>query len=120
MIGDGMMSVGESVPDDTPVEAIRYLGPSSKNQLGAIGITTAGELKRMGVIDAYLTMKHAGMRVSLNFVWAMYAGLMGWDFGAIPPEFKQAVRREIDLALKESEKAPKHQQVKIVAEIPTR
>jgi hypothetical protein len=95
MIDEAGIAVGEGVADDTPVAALRWLGAKSGAQLGAIGIHTAGDLKRVGVIEAYLMMKRAGMPASLNFVWAMYAGLMGWDFRAIAPEFKAAVKAAI-------------------------
>jgi len=93
--GVNLMQIGAHLDDSAPVESIRYMGPTSKTQLNAIGIFTVGDLKRMGAIDTYLAVKATGYPVSLNFVWAMFAGLMGIDFGKIPPEFKVAVKAEL-------------------------
>lgn len=87
--------IGSHLADDAPVESVRYLGPKSKDTLNALGIMTVGDLKREGVIDTFLKIKRAGFPASLNFVWAMYAGLMNIDFHRVPPEFKDAVKAEI-------------------------
>lgn len=92
------MEIGAGLDDTLPVESIRYLGPKSKRELNAIGIKTVGDLKSIGVIDAYLMVKARGWTVNINFVWAMYAGLLGVDFDKIPAEFKEAVRKELAAA----------------------
>lgn len=92
------MEIGAGLDDAAPVESVRYVGPKSKQELNAIGIKTVGDLKRVGVIDAYLAVKATGYPVNINFVWAMYAGLLGVDFDKIPAEFKAAVRKELAAA----------------------
>ena len=81
-----------------PVESLRYLAGKSKVALNGIGIITVADLERVGVIDAYLQMKAAGVRAGLNFVWAMFAGLQGIDIFRIPAEFKEAVKAELKKA----------------------
>jgi DNA transformation protein and related proteins len=93
-----LFEIGAHLDDSAPVESVRYIGPKSKIELNAIGIITVGDLKRVGVIDAYLTIKNTGLPVSINFVWAMFAGLLGVDFNRVPPEFKAAVRAELKAA----------------------
>jgi len=90
-----MFEIGGGLDDKAPVESLRYMGPTSKTQLNAIGIKTIGDLKCTGVIDTYLAVQATGYPVNLNFAWAMYAGLMGVEFGNIPTDFKQAVRTEM-------------------------
>ncbi|MBL4839005.1 MAG: TfoX/Sxy family DNA transformation protein [Kordiimonadaceae bacterium] len=90
--------IGAHLDDAALVETVRYIGPKSKIELNAIGIITVGDLKRVGVIDAYLTIKGTGYPVTINFVWAMFAGLLGVDFHLVPPEFKEAVRAQLDKA----------------------
>lgn len=92
------LEIGAHLDEDAPVESLRYIGPKSKAELNAIEIITVGDLKRIGVIDAYLIIKNKGFPVSINFVWAMFAGLMGMDFHRIPQEFKAAVRAELEAA----------------------
>ena len=95
-----LFEIGAHLDDAAPVESVRYIGPKSKVELNAIGILTVGDLKRIGVIDAYLTIKRKGYPASINFVWAMFAGLLGVDFHRIPLEFKAAVRAELEAANK--------------------
>lgn len=90
------LEVGTHLDDNAPIETVRYLGPKSKADLNAIGVYTVGHLKTKGVIDAFLEMKALGHHVGLNFVWAMFAGLLGVDFHKIPPEFKEAVKAQLD------------------------
>jgi len=90
-----LMHIGAHLDDAASVDSLRYMGPTSKTQLNAIGIMTVGDLKKLGVIDAYLAVQATGYPVNLNFVWAMFAGLMGIEFGKIPAEFKEAVKTEL-------------------------
>lgn len=89
------LRLGAHLDADDPVEAIRYLGEKSKRELNAINIRTVGELVNYGVIDAYLAVKARGYPVTLNFLWAMFAGLMDIEFHAIPRDFKDAVKKEL-------------------------
>ena len=91
-----LFEIGAHLDDAAPVETVRYIGPKSKVELNAIGIHTVGDLKRVGVIDAYLAIRNSGFPATINFVWAMFAGLLGVDFHRIPLEFKAAVRAELD------------------------
>ena len=92
------LAFGAHLDDDAVVETIRYLGPISKKELNAIGVHTVGDLKERGIIEAYLQVKERGYPVNLNFVWAMFAGLMDVDFHKIPPEFKDAVKTQLESA----------------------
>ena len=88
-------SLGAHLKPDAPVESIRYLGPKSKRELNALNIMTVADLVNYGVIDAFLAVRAAGHPVTLNFLWAMFAGLMNVDFHAVPRELKEAVKKEL-------------------------
>lgn len=96
-----ILEIGAHLDDSAPVESVRYIGSKSKTELNAIGIATVGDLKRIGVIDAYLIIKNKGLPVTFNFIWAMFAGLVGVDFHRIPTEFKAAVRAELERVSKQ-------------------
>ena len=89
------LTLGAHLDMKAPVETIRYLGPKSKHELNALNIQTVGDLVNYGVIDAYLAMKAAGYPVTLNFLWAMFAGLMDVEFHALPKDFKEAVKGQL-------------------------
>lgn len=89
------MPLGAHLNPDDPVDSVRYLGPKSKRELNELNIMTVADLVNYGVIDAFLAVKAAGHPVTLNFLWAMFAGLMDLDFHKIPKEFKGAVKSEL-------------------------
>lgn len=89
------LTLGAHLDMDAPVETVRYLGPKSKHELNTLNIQTVGDLVNYGVIDAYLAVKAAGYPVTLNFLWAMFAGLMDVDFHTLPKDFKEAVKTEL-------------------------
>lgn len=87
---------GTHLGTDAPVDAIRYLGAKSKRELNAINIRTVGDLVNYGVVDAFIAVRQTGHPVTLNFLWAMFAGLMDMDIHALPREFKDAVCAQLD------------------------
>lgn len=89
------LRLGAHMDPDAPVETVRYLGPKSKHELNALDIQTVGDLVNYGVIDAFLDVKARGYPVTLNFLWAMFAGLMDVDFHALPKDFKDAVKQQL-------------------------
>lgn len=88
--------LGAHLDADAPVETIRYLGAKSKRELNAINIRTVGELVNYGVVDAFIAVRQVGHPVTLNFLWAMFAGLMDVDIHTLPREFKDAVCAELE------------------------
>lgn len=92
------MDLGAHLDNKEAVEIIRYLGIKSRDQLNKVGIFTVGDLKQEGAIEVYLRLKQAGFPVTLNFLWAMFAGLMDVDLHKLPIEFKEAVKKELDSA----------------------
>jgi len=89
------LEIGAHLKDAAAIETVRYIGQMSKTALNAIGVFTVGDLKAMGIIDAYLRVKQQNYSVSINFIWAMFAGFLGVDFHKILPEFKEAARKEL-------------------------
>ena len=60
---------------DDPIRALPNLGPASERMLARAGITTAGELRRIGAVEAYVRAEEAGERPSLNLLYALEGAL---------------------------------------------
>lgn len=71
------------------------MGPVSSGWLLEIGIESAEDLRRVGVVEAYHQMKANHPReVSLNLLYGLEAALLGIHWNALPPERKAELRRE--------------------------
>ena len=55
----------------------RGLGPKSQQMLAAAGITSLAQLRKLGAVQAYVRVKHAGCNASLNLLWALESVLTG-------------------------------------------
>ena len=56
-------------------DKIRNVGPKSAAWLRQIGVRTLDDLRRVGPIDAFMKVKRAGFRPSLNLLYAMQGAL---------------------------------------------
>ncbi|MCA9262905.1 MAG: TfoX/Sxy family protein [Planctomycetales bacterium] len=79
---------------ETPIEALRNLGPASAAWLSAVGISTAEELRRVGAVFAYRLVRQRFPAASLNLLWAMAAGLADRDWRELTDDEKQRLREE--------------------------
>ncbi len=62
-------------------------------QLAEIGITNIGELKSLGSVRAYASLKLRFPRISLNALYAIEAGLRGIHWQRITPDEKTILRK---------------------------
>jgi DNA transformation protein len=53
------------------------LGPKSNDMLRTAGITSLQKLKLIGSIAAYVKVKRAGCKPSLNFLWGLESAISG-------------------------------------------
>lgn len=70
---------GAAGPGDAtqPLAALPNLGPASARMLAAAGIVSVAQLRELGAVGAYLRVRHAGGRASLNLLWALEGALTG-------------------------------------------
>ncbi|MEQ1929497.1 MAG: TfoX/Sxy family DNA transformation protein [Parvularculaceae bacterium] len=78
----------------TRVRDLLNLGPVMENRLAEVDITTAEQLARIGVVEAYARLKFAfGAAITLNALYAMDAALDGLDWRELPEERKTELRQ---------------------------
>jgi DNA transformation protein and related proteins len=75
---------------------LRNLGPASERMLAAAGITEEAQLRALGAAAAFARAADANPHVSLNLLWALEGALTDRDWRDVPPERREALRREAD------------------------
>ena len=77
---------------------IRNVGPKSAAWLRQIGVRTTEDLARVGPVDAFLKVKRAGFRPSLNLLYSMAGALADCHWADLPEEKKQALLAGLEAA----------------------
>jgi DNA transformation protein and related proteins len=62
------------------ISAMRNLGKKSHAMLAAAGITSEKQLRECGAAAAFLAVKKAGAKPSLNLLWAIEGALTDCDW----------------------------------------
>ncbi len=79
-------------------DKIRNVGPKSAAWLRQIGVRTLDDLRRVGVVEAFLKVKRAGFRPSLNLLYAMQGALDDCHWAELPETTKQSLVLAADAA----------------------
>jgi DNA transformation protein and related proteins len=77
---------------------IRNVGPKSAAWLRQIGVRTTEDLARVGPIEAFLKVKRAGFRPSLNLLYAMAGALADCHWADLSEERKQELLSTLESA----------------------
>ena len=77
---------------------IRNVGPKSAAWLRQVGVRTTEDLARIGPVEAFMKVKRAGFRPSLNLLYAMAGAMADCHWAELPDERKQALLMELDAA----------------------
>ena len=77
---------------------IRNVGPKSAAWLRQVGVRTTEDLVRVGPVEAFMKVKRAGFRPSLNLLYAMAGAMADCHWAELPEDRKQALLIELDAA----------------------
>lgn len=80
---------------------LRNIGPKSAAWLRQTGIRTQADLEAVGALAAYVRVKRAGFKPSLNLLYALEGAILGCHWQEIPDE------RRSELVLAASEEVAK-------------
>ncbi len=83
-----------------PISSIRNLGPAYEKSLGAVGITTAKQLREIGPDAAYGKLLASGTRPHFIGYYVLVMGLQGRPWNDCKGAEKKALRARFD-ALKD-------------------
>ena len=77
---------------------IRNVGPKSAAWLRQIGVRTTEDLARIGPVEAFLKVKRAGFRPSLNLLYSMAGALADCHWADLPDTHKQELLAALESA----------------------
>ncbi|HJT98731.1 MAG TPA: TfoX/Sxy family protein [Rhodanobacteraceae bacterium] len=77
---------------------IRNVGPKSAAWLRQVGVRSTEDLARVGPVEAFLKVKRAGFRPSLNLLYSMAGALADCHWADLPEERKQELLRQLEAA----------------------
>lgn len=77
---------------------IRNVGPKSAAWLRQVGVRTTEDLERIGPVEAFLKVKRAGFRPSLNLLYSMAGALDDCHWADLPEDRKQELLSALEAA----------------------
>jgi len=79
-------------------EKLLNVGPKSAAWLRQVGVRTPEDLQALGAVGAYIKVKRAGFRPSLNLLYALEGALLGCHWQQVPPERRSELMLAADAA----------------------
>lgn len=77
---------------------MRNIGPKSTAWLRQVGLRTREDIAAAGAVDAFLRVKRAGFRPSLNLLYALEGALVDCHWQEVPEARRQQLVAEYDAA----------------------
>lgn len=77
---------------------IRNVGPKSAAWLRQVGVRSVEDLTRVGPVEAFLKVKRAGFRPSLNLLYSMAGALADCHWADLPDVRKQELLSALESA----------------------
>ena len=76
---------------------LRNLGEASEKMLAAAGITTEAELRCKGAAAAFVAVKHAGCKPSVNLLWALEGALTNRDWKDVAKTDRLSLLSQVEM-----------------------
>jgi hypothetical protein len=77
--------------DKPAPEKIRNIGPKSMAWLRQTGVRSLADLQAVGALAAFVRIKRAGFKPSLNLLYALEGAILGCHWQEIPAERRNAL-----------------------------
>ena len=78
---------------------MRNIGPKSAAWLRQVGLHTRADLEAAGPVDAYMRVRRAGFRPSLNLLYALEGALTDCHWQEVPAERRQELVEAAEAAI---------------------
>jgi TfoX/Sxy family transcriptional regulator of competence genes len=79
-------------------DKLRNVGPKSAAWLRQVGVRTQEDLETLGSVAAFIKVKRAGFRPSLNLLYALEGALLGCHWQQVPEERRAVMLQEAEEA----------------------
>lgn len=73
-------------------DGLPQVGTKSAAWLRQVGVRSRADLEKMGAVEAFLRVKRAGFKPTLNLLWSLEAALLGCHWTAVPPARREALK----------------------------
>ena len=77
---------------------LRNIGPKSAAWLRQVGLRTQEDLEGVGAVEAFIRVKRAGFRPSLNLLYALEGALLDCHWQQLPEDRRSALLVAYDAA----------------------
>lgn len=81
-----------------PPPKLRNIGPKSAAQLRQVGVRSLEDLRAVGSLDAFVKLKRAGFKPSLNLLYSLEGALLDCHWQEIPEERRSELILAADAA----------------------
>jgi len=78
------------------VAALKNIGPKTAAWLRDLGIRTAGDLARIGSVEAYRRLRASGRGATLVALYALEGALWNTHWNELPPELKASLKKQAE------------------------
>ncbi|MEO1524043.1 MAG: TfoX/Sxy family DNA transformation protein [Planctomycetota bacterium] len=82
------------------MDKLRNLGERSAGFLKSVGIETVEQLRDVGPVFAFATVKRKHPRATLNLLWSIAGGLDDRDWRSLDASEKESLLKELDELLR--------------------
>jgi DNA transformation protein len=83
-------------------EQIPGLGPKSREMLRAAKIVSLSQLREIGSVSAYVMVKQAGNKPSLNLLWGLESALSGKHWRDVAKKHRTSLLLALELQEKDT------------------
>ena len=80
-------------------EKMRNIGPKSAAWLRQVGLRTRADLEAAGALEAFMRVKRAGFKPSLNLLYALEGALLDCHWQQVPEERRSELVLAADAAI---------------------
>jgi hypothetical protein len=78
---------------------LRNIGPKSAAWLRQVGLRTQQDLAEVGAVAAFVRVKRAGFKPSLNLLYALEGALLGCHWQELPLPRREQIVTELEAAM---------------------
>lgn len=86
-------------PSQSELLKLKNLGLASVNILHSIGIRTCDDLRRVGPVEAFTSIRSRGINASRVLLYALQGALLDVHWNELDPDLKQRLASEADRML---------------------
>ena len=80
---------------------LRNIGPKSAALLRQVGLHSREDLRGAGSVEAFLRVRRAGFKPTLNLLYSLEGALQGCHWQSLPREQREALAAEVERASQE-------------------